>query len=98
MVRARARDRGGRDIGFRLYRDGADNWFLEGDRPGRARFVVELSIARKTFGGELGDPGWSDLAGSLRALPPKLGEELAAANKVALTIGASRAQSPRRER
>jgi len=90
VLRARA-GVGSTDVGYRLYRDGADNWFIEGDRQIRARFVIEMAIARRTFGGEFGDPGWSDLKDSA-PLPPKVAEE---ANKVALAIGVSHALTPR---
>ncbi len=90
VLRARA-GVGSNDVGFHLYRDGAENWFIEGERRIRARFVIETSIPRRTFGGDLGDPGWSDLP-EPAPLPPNVAED---ANKVALAIGVSHALSPR---
>jgi hypothetical protein len=90
VLRARA-GVGATDVGFHLFRDGADNWFIEGDRQVRARFVIETTIPRRTFGGEFGDPGWSDLP-EPAPLPANVAED---ANKVALAIGVSHALSPR---
>jgi hypothetical protein len=79
---------GARDLPYTLWRDGADNWFIQANEVGR--LVMEVSIPRAAFGGELGDP----LLGELRvpALPP---EVLRAANTVAATIGLD-LTSPRR--
>jgi transglutaminase-like putative cysteine protease len=79
------------ELPLSLYADGAGNWFLEADRPARARLVFELTIPRETFGGEFSDPGW----GSLPTTPPLPSNVAADANKVALHIGVSRALSPR---
>jgi transglutaminase-like putative cysteine protease len=78
-------------IGFRLFRDGADNWFLEADRPGRARLVMELSIARAAFGGEFPNVTWQRLP-NVPPLPPNVRR---AAQIVTERIGVSRAQPPR---
>ncbi len=81
------------ELPIMLTRDGADNWFVASDRSARARLVLEMSIPRATFGGDFGDPGWSDLP-----LPSKLPPNVAAdANRVALAIGVSRAQTPRED-
>lgn len=50
-----------REVPFRLYRDAADNWFVEAETTTRARLVMELSIARDAFGGEFKDVRWEDL-------------------------------------
>ena len=41
-------------IAYSLYKDGAENWFIEGDTTTRARLVMELSIPRRAFGGDFG--------------------------------------------
>ncbi len=75
------------DIAFKLFRDGAENWFLEADRPGR--LVMELTAPRAAFGGEFGDPHQSDL--HVPAPPPNVVRD---ANRVAAAIGVERT-SPR---
>src|SRR6185436_8724376 len=49
VLRARA-GVGTQDVRFSLYRDGADNWFIEGDTTMRVRLVMELSVSRAVFG------------------------------------------------
>jgi hypothetical protein len=78
---------GARDIEYKLWRDGADNWFIETSEVGR--LVMEVSIPRAAFGGELGDPGWSDLR--VQRAPAEVRRD---ANKVAAAIGLDRS-SPR---
>lgn len=54
IVRARLGVRSD-DVSFRVWHDGADNWFLQayGARePMRARLVMEVAIARGAFGGQ----------------------------------------------
>ena len=51
---------GSADVAVRFLHDGADNWFVIGDVSTRARLVMELAIPRATFGGQFGDPSWSD--------------------------------------
>jgi hypothetical protein len=83
------------DVPMHVMRDGADNWFLQAYRPGgaiRARLVMHLVIARAVFGGELGDPAWSDLA-VLPPLPANVAREAAA---VRSAIGVSHRMRPRR--
>ncbi|MCL2723553.1 MAG: transglutaminase-like domain-containing protein [Polyangiaceae bacterium] len=89
VLRARA-GIGAQDVGFRLFHDGADNWFIEGDRAARVRFVVELAIARAAFGGDFGNPSWSELP-ITAALPTPV---RLAAKEVAQKIGVSRKMSP----
>jgi transglutaminase-like putative cysteine protease len=90
VIRARA-GVGTADVPFRLLHDGADNWFIEADTTTRARLVMEIAIARAAFGGEVADPGWSDLP-KVPSLPSNV---VRAANEVATRIGVSRALSPR---
>jgi transglutaminase-like putative cysteine protease len=78
---------GARDIPFTLTHDGADNWFIEAGESGR--LVLEESVPRASFGGDLGDPHASDLHPPL--LPPNV---LADANQVIAAIGVDRT-SPR---
>jgi transglutaminase-like putative cysteine protease len=75
------------DIGFKLWQDSAENWFIEANEPGR--LVIELTVPRAAFGGEFGDPHQSDLHAPLP--PPNV---LRDANRVAAAIGVGRT-SPR---
>jgi hypothetical protein len=93
IVRARL-GIGADDLPMRVMRDGADNWFLQVSgprRPTRARLVMEVVIARAAFGGDFGDPAWSDLP-SIPLLPVHVARESAA---VRSAIGVSRAMRPR---
>jgi transglutaminase-like putative cysteine protease len=85
VLRARL-GQGARDIGFKLLHDGADNWFIEANEGGR--LVMEVSIPRAVFGGELGEPEPSDL--SVPKLPSRL---LTEAHRVAAAIGVDRTSS-----
>ena len=90
---------GADDIPFQVFRDGADNWFLQAagapsnlrlaDR--RARLVMELAIARRAFGGEFNDSGWSDLP-LVSPLPVPVARDAAV---VRSAIGVSRQMRPR---
>jgi hypothetical protein len=90
VLRARA-GVGTQDAKFQLYRDGAENWFIEGQAQTRARLVMELSIPRAAFGGDFGDPTWGELL-PVAPLPPNVTRSAA---EVAAKIGVSRKQSPR---
>jgi transglutaminase-like putative cysteine protease len=93
IVRARL-GIGADELPMRVMRDGVDNWFLQvyGPRkPIRARLVMEVVIARAAFGGDFGDPAWSDLP-SLPPLPASVARESAA---VRSAIGVSRGMRPR---
>jgi transglutaminase-like putative cysteine protease len=82
------------DVPMHVMRDGADNWFLQAYRPGgaiRARLVMQVVIARAAFGGELGDPAWSDLP----VLPPLPGNVAREAAAVRSAIGVSHRMRPR---
>jgi hypothetical protein len=79
------------EMPIRVYRDGADNWFVEGDHAGRVRLVMQLTVARATFGGEFGDPSWESLP-SMPALPRNVS---ASAADVSQKIGVSHAVRPR---
>ena len=83
------------DVPFRVAHDGADNWFLQSASaaraPSRARLVLELTVARAAFGGQMADPSWSDLP-----LVPPLPDNVARdAAEVRAVIGVSRAHRPR---
>lgn len=77
---------------FELQRDTAENWFIVGDARKRVRLVMELAIARRTFGSELGDASWGELA---RAVPPLPPSARSSAAEVLNRIGVSQAQRPR---
>ena len=57
---------GTQDIRITIYRDGAENWFIEGDSTVRVRLVMELSVPRAAFGGDFGNPTRAEL----QAVPP----------------------------
>ena len=90
IVHARA-GVGNADVPVRFLHDAADNWFVTADVATRARLVMELAVSRASFGGEMGDPAWSDLP-KVALLPPNVAR---AAAEVAAHIGVSRASSPR---
>jgi transglutaminase-like putative cysteine protease len=84
---------GADDLPFRVAHDGADNWFLQAAarRPARVRLVMELAVARASFGGQLADASWGDLL-LVPPLPDNVARE---AVEVRAAIGVSRAQRPR---
>jgi transglutaminase-like putative cysteine protease len=100
VVRARL-GVGARDIPMTLFRDGADNWFLQPrtggppQRPGvsspRARLVMEIAAPKGAFGGPIADPSWSDLP-FVPALPDNVTRD---ADLVQKAIGIGRAMRPR---
>jgi hypothetical protein len=90
VLRARA-GVGTQDVKFTLYKDGAENWFIEGDATTRVRLVMELSISRATFGGDFGNPTRAEI----RSVPTLPENVRAAAAQVAQKIGVSTRSSPR---
>ena len=99
IVRARL-GLGADDVGFRVLRDGPDNWFLvpsslpptavSRTAAMRARFVMEVAIPRAAFGGPLGDPSWSELP-SFPPMPENVARDAAV---VRAAIGVSHALRP----
>ncbi len=95
------------EVPVEVLRDGADNWFVRGATRARVHVVVELAIARDTFGREFGDVDWAALdaieasraatAGARGANSGAAGARLhdAAFNEVARAVGISRAMRPR---
>lgn len=79
------------EVPVRLYRDGAENWFVEGDVPGKVRLVTVIAAPRATFGGDFGNPGWEQLP-AVPALPPAIERS---ASEVSARLGVSRAMRPR---
>ncbi|WP_437769388.1 transglutaminase domain-containing protein [Sorangium sp. So ce764] len=75
-----------------VLRDGADNWFVRGTKSARVRLIVQLAIARATFGSEFADVGWSKLE-PFRG--PQEASHEAAFRQVAQAIGISSAMRPR---
>lgn len=90
VLRARA-GVGTEDVPVRLFRDGAENWFVEGDTSVKARLVMELAAPRAGFGGDFGNPSWAQLP-PVAPLPPAVERSAA---EVAAKLGVSRAQPPR---
>jgi transglutaminase-like putative cysteine protease len=81
----------GKDVPFRLWHDGADNWFIEGFGRARIRLVMELTIARGAFGGEFLLDHWTDLP----AISPLPANAQAAAAIVTQHIGVNKSMPPR---
>ncbi|MGD0679252.1 MAG: transglutaminase-like domain-containing protein [Polyangiaceae bacterium] len=93
VVRARL-GVGARDLPFRMFRDGADNWFLQSiglEAPVRARLILVLAIARAAFGGAFADRSWADLPPTL-PLPERLARDAAVVREA---IGVNRSMRPR---
>jgi hypothetical protein len=90
VLSAKARS-GSSDVKFTLYKDGADNWYIEGDATTRARLVMEMSIPRAAFGGDFGSPTRAEL----RPVPPLPENVRAAAAVVSHRIGVSPRTAPR---
>jgi hypothetical protein len=85
---------GPQSVGYSASRDGADNWYIEALAPRghlSARLVLELAIARATFGGPVADASWSDLLPAF-PLPANVARE---AEQVCKAIGVSRRMRPR---
>jgi transglutaminase-like putative cysteine protease len=84
---------GADEISFLIQRDGADNWSLKTPalRTVRARLVMELAIARATFGGAFADSSWAALP-LVPPLPDGVARDAAVVRRV---IGVSRQMSPR---
>ncbi len=70
VVKARA-GVGTEDVPVRIWRDGAENWFVEGDTMSRARLVMQLAAPRAAFGGTFGEPTWDQLP-RVPSLPPRV--------------------------
>lgn len=77
---------------FRLYRDGADNWFIRAAVRKRVRLTMQLAIQRAVFGSPFADVTWRSLAASLPKLPDRA---RTAARTVLDELGVSQAISPR---
>jgi hypothetical protein len=74
-----------------MLRDGADNWFMRGSERKRVRVVMEIAIARATFGSDFRDVGFEDLA----RFVPEFAHHPAQAERVFQAIGIGRNQRPR---
>lgn len=82
---------GTQDVRFTLYKDGAENWFIEGDSSSRVRLVMQLAIQRAAFGGEFGNPTRAEL----RTVPALPTEVQASAVIVQKKIGVTSKMAPR---
>jgi hypothetical protein len=79
------------EVPVEVLRDGADNWFVRGSTRVRVRLVLEIAIARASFGSDFADVDWSAL--TLGQALPHLHDE--AFQQVAQAVGISRGQRPR---
>jgi hypothetical protein len=75
-----------------LLYDGADNAFARSSSRARVRLVMQLAIARASFGSDFADVTWAELDRHARPEPPR---HRAAFEAVAGAIGISRSQPPR---
>jgi transglutaminase-like putative cysteine protease len=85
---------GAQELDFHVTRDGADNWTLQASGVQslvRARLVMELAVTRAAFGGQMGNPAWSDLP-PVSPLPENVARDAA---EVRAALRVSRAQRPR---
>lgn len=78
------------EVPVTVWRDGADNWFIRGERSERVRLITELGIARDAFGSPFADVPWS----ALRSVPPQPPTHRRAFTRVAAAIGISKAMPP----
>jgi hypothetical protein len=88
IVRARL-GIGAQDMDYRVWHDGADNWFLQATgakSPARARLVMELAAPRASFGADMGIRAW----GELPLVPPLPDNVAREAAEVRAAIGVSR--------
>ncbi len=74
-----------------IVEDGAGNWFARSQASGRARFVMQLSIDRRSFGDAYPPIGWEALEGQVPPVPP---EARTAARRVIEHIGIEDPESP----
>lgn len=76
---------------FALFKDGADNWFMQSASEGVVQLTLHLAIDRRTFGAEYPSVSW----GALRPHLPTVPDEVrSAAHAVALEIGVNEQQGP----
>lgn len=73
-------------------RDQADNWFVRSSTRARVRLVLELAIARATFGSDFADVEWSVLD---KLVSPQPTAHQGSFAEVAQAIGVSRGMRPR---
>jgi hypothetical protein len=77
----------------KILRDGADNWFARADRGGRVRFVMQISVERRSFGSQFSVTNWHHLSRHLHPLPTTA---LEIATEVLGHIGVDQSFSPAR--
>lgn len=87
---------GAEEIPFQIFRDGADNWFLQASGGSsssaqHARLIMELAIPRQALGGPFHAAAWSELP-LVTPLPDAVARDAAV---VRSAIGVSRAMRPR---
>ena len=82
---------GSRELTYRLYANGAEEWYVQASENADARLVMELAIPRATFGSELADHRWEALP-PIRPVPDLVA---GAAQDVLVKLGLGRQLSPR---
>ncbi|HVW25720.1 MAG TPA: transglutaminase-like domain-containing protein [Polyangiaceae bacterium] len=58
-------------VSVQAFHDGADNWFVQGDREIRARLVLHVAVDRAVFGSPFADTEWPRLWRSMPPIPEK---------------------------
>lgn len=76
-----------------ILRDGADNWFARSPRGGRVRFVMQISVDRRSFGSQFATTNWYHLSPSLHEVPPRARK---VAEEVLNHLGVDQSYSPAR--
>lgn len=76
---------------FALFKDGADNWFVQSASEGVVQLTLHLAIDRRTFGAEYPRASW----GALRPYVPAVPDQVrSAARDIAQEIGINEQQDP----
>lgn len=79
------------DVPISIWRDGAENWYVQSATSQRLRLVSEIAIDREAFASEYPDVSWAELP----RVPIQPAHHQRAYKKVAETIGISKGQRPR---
>jgi hypothetical protein len=85
---------GAESVAYVVSKDGGDNWYVEAPPPTgriRARLILELAVARASFGGPIADASWNDMLPA-PSLPANVARD---AEQVNAAIGVSRRMRPR---
>ncbi len=83
-------------VTVQAFHDGADNWFVQGDREARVRLVLHVAVDRAVFGSPFADTEWPRLWRSMPALPEKAkAEGVRVAREIGVVDGTGPAEALR---